>query len=950
MRIASGGGNVKDMNIPALFLTLLNSAGTPMDTGAVVQGCRVASGSDTALDLAVWNSSPRNLSTLQLRLYLQGAPGSMDDLGWGSSAADKIATDGTVSSSPGLLSWTTAPRLVRSQCTGDTCAHQVVLDLPADLVLATLEGFHIELIPTRVSGGSLQWTAPSRIPNRSDWSLSNLSKTTDCSARASNGRADRATRIELLSQGVRVWGNAPGESSERPVWPSFDLRSSSFGSISRVLPDSVPTSVRDDRNMVPGRWLVNQAGYRLSDVKAGRARVRGAGVSDWTVIDSTGQVQGTGSAAALGFQIRGRVRTVEYDGSINLIRDSTGPVREGAATELVLPSNLPAGGPYRIASSADTSAPFRVDEDLYGMTRDATLKFLGIQRSGTSSSWFRGPSFTQDPVPGGWYDCGDHLKEGATIGYAMEVLGSLAATHPELDPDRTSVLQNGDAADGVPDLVAELRHGAEYALASWELSAGSPADMVVNVGDERDHQAWTHDFWTGFLPASKGGPDARVGRKGMGGNTAGAWAAGLAFSARLAGTDSAFSRRALAAARSIYAWGKANPSPKGDTWYITVESTADLALAAVALLWATHDTSYLHDLFSNDSIAAAKSLGSRGVVGGWLGQSSKPWALGKSGWMMDYDNPHTLALHALFKLVLSDPDTAARYGVRPADFDSLRSVVFHGALRNAQAGSNGNRSIAFESGSVLVDSAWGFPYMGIDWGFDRYLSGYLAELELYVDMAREVQRRPTVRYPSGTVLLPDSLETAVVRGMDYMLGSNPWDISFLMGVGSKNISHVHHRTANPDGANVPAARWSHRTPVGALAGGARPDSATLSDSWSIYNNTEACLDVATTFLVPATLLAAPAPSDPTGLRGGPRRSLVPAPRVSWDPRTGRLGWSGAAGDFRWEVLDGRGRILSNGGSNDGAGARSLDLPTGIAVLRWRSGERSGNLQLLRLPR
>ena len=930
-----------------LVLSLLSSA-QPMDTGMVVRGCFAPPLQANDVSIQVWNASQASVSDLSLHLTLNGAPGSLDDLGWRPLEVFKVDASNLSSSSGASVPYASSPPLlVAVGCAGDTCAQTFEIPL-GSVSLAPLEGLTLKLRAVSTGGTSGGWIEHPRGIRRSDWSFSNLDSATACESAGQQAAARRATRIELVSGSRRVWGNAPGGTWERPDWPLHDLSKASFAPLVRVPSDTVPVAERDRRNRTLGRWLVNQAGYRLSDVRAGRARVRGVGTEPWRIVDRSGTVRGSGVARPVGGTLSARLRTVEYRNSLLKLRDSTGPRRSGALTEFVLPADLPAGGPYRVVWSPDTSAEFFVDDDIYGKLRDASLRFFGVQRSGNSSSWFRPPTHLDDVVPGGWYDCGDRVKEGLTMGYAMEVLGALAATHPERDPDRTSWLQSLETPDGSPDMARELRHGADFALASWDLSGKDPSQMVTGIGElVVDHLAWVHDTWVAQLPSSRGGPGSRIGRKELGGNLAGSWATGLAFAARLHGKeDPDFSRRALEAARALYAWGKANPKVVNPASYNDGESTSELALAAVALLWATSDTSYLHDLVRNDSISKPLTP-IWPSVGGWFGKQ-RGWPLDKGKWPMDFSAPHPLAIHALWRLILPHPDTALRYGVSADRYDSLRDLAMVGMLQNLQSMSTGTRTILLPGFGLSIDSLWRFPVPAMAWGNSRYLTGGLGEMLLYVDMARDLQARPTTRYPAGTALLPDSIEAAAVRGMDFLLGQNPWDMSYLMGIGSRNLNHIHHRTANPEGRNLSSVDWAYRTPVGALMGGAHPSDTLMKDEWMDYTTTESCLDFAASFLVPATLLSASTKSGSTGMTG-PRRAATP-PRLAWNPRTGELRWSSATTGLRWEIVDARGRILESGSSPDAEGRRLLEHDGGFRWLRWRADQAAGSLPLVKLGR
>jgi len=941
--------------LPLAFLLSggLAAANLPKDTALTVRAYRYESNGDTGLALRVWNQSVQSVSGLVLRLRFNAAPGGLSDLGFRGYALAKFDASGMATSAT-RPTWNQAPVLEGAACTGNACPY--VLDLPlTGVTLAPLEGVGFELAAGKLAGGTVGFASPAHRLGVGDWSLSNLDLIQERTADLDYGGGPRATRIELFADGSKVWGNAPGEDAERPSWNAYDAGRSSFASIARVPSDTVDVADRDRRNRKPGNWLVNQAGYRLSDVKAGRARLLGLGIGAWSVVDSPGNPLGSGTLAPLGMDVSGSLRTKSYFNSITPLQDSTGALRAGAAGEGFLPATLPAGGPYRLVSASDTSSPFMVDDDLYGKVRDAALRFFGVQRSGNSSSWFHGPVHLDDPVPGGWYDCGDYLKEGTSQGYAMEVLGTLAATQPSRDADRTSFRQDLEIPDGIPDLQRELLHGAAFALASWNAAGKDPASMTSSVGTPgQDHMGWTHPYWTDLLPASRGGKGGRPARKELGGNLAGSWAAGLAFAARLRqAEDPTFSAQALEAARGLYAWGKAHPKVVTSSVYSDAESTSELALAAVALLWATHDTTYLHDLVRNDSIASPKPA-FWSSTGGWLGNNPTSSALSKGAWYFDAMDVHPLALYAFHRLILRDADSAARYGIATAGArDSLRETLLYGMTRNlADNLSSGKATLRLPAGGSAyqlgVDSLWSLPRPAITWGWNRYMVGNLGEMILYADMARDMLASPTERFPSGTALPADSVEALVVRGMNFVLGQNPWDISFVQGIGSRNLNHPHHRSSNFEGTNVSAARYSYRTAIGALMSGGDPGAPQLTDEWSTYTNSETCLDFSATLLVPATLLAR-AQQDPVGVRRAAVRPVA-RPRLGWDARTSSLGWSRAEGGIALEVLDLNGRLLERIVSNEVEGRRSVALPRGVAVVRWKSGEASGSMSLATLGR
>jgi hypothetical protein len=136
---------------------------------------------------------------------------------------------------------------------------------------------------------------------------------------------------------------------------------------------------------------------------------------------------------------------------------------------------------------------------------------FGVARSGDYESWFHGPSHMWDgwlydsaakntdgsykykgALKGGWYDCGNHLKEARTNSYPLATLGMLAATMPEKDADQYALNQSiTSSTDRIPDVLREAWVGAQYVFNSWRLAKGKASDMYLSVGD----LSWDFAWW-----------------------------------------------------------------------------------------------------------------------------------------------------------------------------------------------------------------------------------------------------------------------------------------------------------------------------------------------------------------------------------------------------------------------------------------------------------------------
>lgn len=701
-----------------------------------------------------------------------------------------------------------------------------------------------------------------------------------------------------------------------------------YALIANPLRDSGATQrFRDSLTLQIGRVRVNQAGYRTMDVQANMAKFYYMGAATaFTVIDTAGKTPaGGGILTSKGFNSGSKiaVRASRWAGLVSggdtsyvLSSDKMGtsiaksPVQEGT-----LPVSLLQGHSYRVVVGKDTSGVFLVSDSLYGYVRDNVLKFYGINRSGDGPSWFHAPSHLTDgqlarpskpgAYKGGWYDCGDHLKEPQTMGYALVTLAALAATMPGHDEDKYADNHRFTArTDGIPDILNEAKFGAQFFLNSWKLNGNrtGPAragdsGMVTGVGDfGKDHGWWGRpEAQDAMRETGRGGPSERILRSELGANVLGDVAASLAIlSKRWRLYDPKWADTALMAAKDMYAWAKAHPIVVSSPAYNGAGAdkiNANLALAATALLWATRESKYLQD------IAYDKTVGSHGATwnagagvqpmvgsweGGWMVMSNPN--LTKGGANTDWANRHSIALYTFYKLILADKDSALKYGVR--DEKERQNLITHtiaGVIQNLNSISGQKTDLQIplpkvdpnDGGgyAIRTGSDWYVMHIQQEWVWNRYQMGNTTELFFYYDIAKDLEAGLGGTDFTKFTWNRESVRQLMLRQLDYQLGVNPWDVSMLMGIGEKNFNHPHHRAANPEGRNTPGAAYGYHVPVGALYGGFNPlltDSA--YDFWNDYHHTEVCLDGAAASLSAVTGLAMEVPLN-----------LAPQPevRVTW---------------------------------------------------------------------
>jgi len=678
-----------------------------------------------------------------------------------------------------------------------------------------------------------------------------------------------------------------------------------YDPIANIYPDSgVSQKTRDSLTLKPKRIRLNQAGYRTQDVAAGMAKFYYVGSAlQFNVIDTvTKTVVGTGTLTGKGFNSGTKFSTQatiwaggpngDQDLAYKMSTDGLGttipssPVMEGT-----LPTSLVEGGVYKIQVGTDTSFSFVVTDNLYGMVRDGVIKYFGIVRSGPGPSWFHAPSHMKDGTmatpsapgayTGGWYDCGDHLKEPVTMGFALSMLSTLAATMPDKDADHYGNNHaNTLRTDGIPDILNEARFGAQFFLNSWTRNGRKTAGMITGVGNfGADHGWWGRpENQDAMTEAGRGGWKERNVWSLLGGSVPGDVATGLAIlSRRWRPYDPKWADTALTAAKEIYAYGKANPAPyTGIAPYgqTVMHAHAALAMAATALLWATKDPAYLKDL------AYDKTIGPQGgdaffvnsvFDGGWFAVTNKFFSKNKSAANMTWANRHPLPLYAFYKLILANKDTALAYGVASEAerqllirrvvtnlVDNLSGISGSGATLTLPGPGDGNGTTK----TIGWDPNWYTMQTQEEWVWNRYQIANTAELYFYYDVAKDLDAGLAGTWATSQNWQRPAIRQLMIRQMDYMLGENPWDVSMISGLGKKNFNHPHIRAANPEGRNTPGATYGYHVPVGALYGAWDPKNYGTGgqlDFWNKYHNTEVCTDGAAASLAAVVGLAADVP-------------------------------------------------------------------------------------------
>jgi len=653
-----------------------------------------------------------------------------------------------------------------------------------------------------------------------------------------------------------------------------------YAPIANPLPDTMDQLYRDSFNLKFSPIRINQAGYRPQDRKF--FYYIGSSQSSFTVIDEKGKSVGSGSLRSTGQTTSGQLKIRASNNAAivpggdtryeMLSEKFSGTIHEGE-----LPEGLPPGK-YRIVVKSDTSHPFVIDEKLYSWVRDALLKFYGVNRCGDSQSWFHPACHTKDAVTGGWHDCGDHLKEGATMSYTGAVLGLAAAAFSDRDADVYSANQGITlVTDGIPDILYEAKHGADFVLQSYEKAGGEVGKMITSMGKfggavankeyGEDHGYWGRPEYQDGMPQNRGGAP-RLARSEPTTDYLGKYCANLAFISKLIRPyDDNYADRCLKAAKDIYEFTKPRLNLTSTPAYSGANTVNDdIAFGCLALLWATGERKYLEELCYDKTLASndTKSDAEYPTLfnGGWFTNLNAKFSHATAN--TDWASVQTHVLWGFFRLILSNDTLCEDLNISQNERLKLIEKTVYNLAANLGSAGFGDQQIKLPCGVwgdtsiIRYQLPWFFMHVQQEWVLNRYQAGNITDMYYYYDVASKIQNIVLPNTPADVDWKVEEVKTVLIRMLDYMLGVNPWDISMIYGVGEKNFNHPHHRAANPEGKNLPGAFYRYIPPVGALQGGYTPTASgpnLYSEHYDDYTHSETGIDATTNILMPVVGLA-----------------------------------------------------------------------------------------------
>jgi endoglucanase len=461
------------------------------------------------------------------------------------------------------------------------------------------------------------------------------------------------------------------------------------------------------------------------------------------------------------------------------------------------------GSGYTLTADGETSHAFDLSAAAYEKLRVDSLSVYYPQRSGIAIDGAIVPGYERPAghvgvapnqgdisvpcapgtcdysldVSGGWYDAGDHGKYVVNGGItAWQVMSNFERTKSarsgQSDKTADGTLRIPEHGNAVPDVLDEARWEMEFLL-KMQVPAGEPLAGMVH---HKIHDA----EWTGLplFPHADSQP-----RYLQPPSTAATLnlAATAAQAARLfAPYDPAFAARALAAAQTAWQAALANPAiyaPAGGVGggpYNDDNVTDEFYWAAAELYISTGAKQYA-DYVLASPLHTSDIWRERGFDWGNVAQ-------------------------------LGRLDLATVPNALPGRQQVRRSVV-EGAQKYL---------------AVQQASPWGLAYAPennvFDWGSNNLVLNNLVVVASAFDITNDGVYRD-----------------AVIEGIDYILGRNALNQSYVTGYGEQNSHAQHNRWfANSINAAMP------QPPVGSLAGGPNSDRGTWDPVAA--EKLEPCLD------------------------------------------------------------------------------------------------------------
>ena len=417
----------------------------------------------------------------------------------------------------------------------------------------------------------------------------------------------------------------------------------------------------------------------------------------------------------------------------------------------------------------------------YADALDKSLFFYEAQQAGPLPEWnrveWKADSAMHDPVLGGWYDAGDHVKFNLPMSYSASMLAWGLYQYPD-GLEKTGLKQTYEN---------NLMFALDYLA---ECDKGTEIIYQVGIGKD-DHTWWgpVELLEYGMEDNSHSIEESRAALKSSKGCSAvfGEMAAALAAGAAALDGDIDASKKAdyLKHAENIYKIAKTSPSDdvynKSDAqgFYQSSHFYDELFYAANWLYIATKDESYLDD-----------AKGYIPNLGKMLGEGDTL----AYGWSHCWDDNMQGAM--------------LLYAINTNDSSAIAHVKKH-----CDRWVNGDEAKKIDGGLRWLSN----------WGCLRYANtaAFISTVASDTILKSEADK------------YTDFAETQV----NYALGDNPLKQSYVVGFGDKYPQNPHHRTAHGSWKNdLKIPDKTRHILYGALVGGPNEDGSYNDDRQDFINN------------------------------------------------------------------------------------------------------------------
>ena len=416
-------------------------------------------------------------------------------------------------------------------------------------------------------------------------------------------------------------------------------------------------------------------------------------------------------------------------------------------SHVVTPGRYYLGG----EKSDSRSQTFEISTKAYHNLPDNLLGFMRQQRCGYNpfldvachkldgrTVFGPMPDSTYVDVSGGWHDAGDQLKYLITGSYATAHMLLAFELYPDKFADRVNALGQ-PFANHIPDILDEAKWGLDWIHKLHP----APSQLFHQVADDRDHLGWKmpdkdpSDYGWGpnsyrvayfATGAPQGLREFKSEATGIA-NLAGRSAAAMALAARIWKDhlhDSAYARKCLDAARTLYRLGRENEgfqqgNSYGAPYRYTEETWADdMEWGAAELYKTTREEAYLVDARKYASVAGTVS-----------------W--------MKFDTANHYQYYPFINL-----GHFALYNLVDKEFqDTLAAYYRNGIEHTCQKAMDNPYGI-------------GIPFI---WCSNNLLTGLITQVILYEKMTADT------RY-----------HQYMVEQRDWLFGRNPWGTSMFTGI------------------------------------------------------------------------------------------------------------------------------------------------------------------------